>query len=123
MIIDNFLDKAENLALCSPDNFRVGAILVRGGNIISTGFNKGWKSHPIQASMYPDRGWKAAHAEIDALRGLRPYDVLGSSIFVVRLRKDGTRALARPCFKCFEVLTQYGIKKVYYSTEKGFEKE
>lgn len=54
---------------------------------------------------------------MDALRG---GVITGNSwMLVVRLKKDGTLAIAKPCQKCMNTLRSVGIKRVKYSTEDG----
>lgn len=97
----------------------MGAVVVRGSNVIGRGYNQGWKTHPLQARLYPERPGKGLHAEIAALRGLRPYDVGKGTIYVVRLLSDEVWALAKPCVRCEEVLTEYNITRVFYSIDGG----
>ena len=39
-----------------------------------------------------------------------------STLYVVRLMNDGTTGYSKPCYHCIEILKQYGIKKVCYTT-------
>lgn len=60
----------------------------------------------------------SAHAE---RRALRKCD-RGSVIFVVRMKKDGSFALARPCARCRSAMRTKGIERVCYTisdTEYG----
>ena len=100
-------------------NFRVGAVLVRSKNIIALGSNGGYKTHPLQAEMYPERHWKGPHAEVMAVKHLRPYDVGGGDLFVYRILKDGKPALAKPCSKCLKFLYSKGVKRVFYTLDSG----
>jgi len=95
-------------------NFRMGALLVRGKNIIRRATNHRVKSHPLKAMMYPTRG-SGLHAEVALLRGFRPYDVAGSDVYVVRVLADGARALAKPCDPCANYMRDLGISRVFYS--------
>jgi deoxycytidylate deaminase len=116
-----FLKVAHEVALSSSDeSFRVGAVLVRGGNILRTGVNQGTKTHPLKARMYPQKAYKGLHAEVHLLRGLRAYDVRGACVYVARTRSNGKAGLARPCEKCRQHLRSMGISKVVYSTETGY---
>ena len=40
-------------------------------------------------------------------------------LMVVRVRKDGTSAIARPCSDCMEILKLSGARFIYYTNEKG----
>lgn len=91
--------------------YRVGAVLVKHGNIVSTGANS-YKTHPKM-------GLKTLHAEIAALIGVRYRDISGSIMFVSRINKTGDHGMARPCETCRTILSEYGIKKVYYTDHMG----
>jgi len=55
------------------------------------------------------------HAEHDALRRCK---TKAKTLMVVRFDKKGELTGSKPCYHCFQLIKQYGIKKVYYS-EKG----
>lgn len=113
--IVRYMRIAKKEALKSNDEFRFGAVLVRGNNIISTGYNQGSKTHPIQANMYPDRINTGLHAEIHTLVGLRPYDSDNSDMFIYRIRDDGSPGSAFPCSQCLIKLKEYNIRRVFYT--------
>lgn len=113
---------AKDQAVLSTDPlFRVGAVVSRGKNILGRGRNLGRKSHPIHAKMHPNRSWKGLHAEIAALRGLRPYDVQGSDLYVCRILVNGSFAMAKPCEQCQAFLKDFGLRKIWYTTDEGVE--
>jgi len=53
----------------------------------------------------------AAHAEA---RALRKADV-GCEMYVARVLRDGTWALAKPCRHCQRLIRSKGVKRVYYT--------
>ena len=89
--------------------YKLGAIILHRGKIVSTGVNKR-KTHPI---AYATRE-QELHAEMDALRKLKSKDLKGGIIFIARWRKTGP-GLARPCSDCINILSKYGITKVVYT--------
>lgn len=102
------------------------AIIVRGGNIISVGFNKhntnGFVEHYADQVKGSGRDYcLSTHAEMSAVTLARAKtDLTGCKIFVVRLRAPGaqeTVGLARPCNICQNVLYAYGIKRAYYTID------
>jgi len=109
------IDLAARIASNSSDEFPTGAILVRGRNIVSTGWNQGSKTHPRQFKMYPHRPGTGLHAEIHALQGLRPYDVAGGDLYICRVKATGAYGLSKPCDKCLEILKDYSIRRVFFS--------
>jgi deoxycytidylate deaminase len=102
-------------------DYRLCAVIVRGGRILSTGFNR--RSTNAFVEHYTDlvrgtgRGFSlSTHAEMDAVLSARDkIDLRGCKIFVARLRADGSIGLARPCEICFRVLQAYSINKAYYT--------
>lgn len=103
--------------------YHLCAIIVRGGSIVSVGFNK--RSHNSFVEHYMDvakfgRDWCCStHAEMDAvLRARGKSDLRGCKIFVARRRKrDGQPAMARPCEICQHVLYNYGIRRAYFTMD------
>ena len=58
---------------------------------------------------------KHRHAEMEALEQMK--NVM--DLFLVRLRKDGTPAMSKPCVDCLFVIKQRGIRNVHYTNEQG----
>lgn len=109
---------------------RIGAVVVDGRHIISSGAN-GEKTNPTQA-RYNSYRFKDSntlpkvHAEVAALNpliGRKEIDFTRLSIYVYRELKTGERALARPCKSCMALCKDLGIRKVFYSTPDGFAEE
>lgn len=104
-----------------PMEYHLCAIIVRGGSVVSVGYNK--RSTNAFVEHYGDmargeRDWcLSTHAEMDAvLRARGKIDLKGCKIFVARKRKiDGSCAIARPCEICRHVLFNYGIRRAYYT--------
>lgn len=109
---------------------RLGAVVVEGKHIVSTGHNSN-KTNPTQAryNSYRRIGpeyMPRVHAEVSALNSLigkKEIDFSRLKVFVYRELKDGTRAMARPCPSCMALMKDLGIRKVFYSTPDGFAEE
>lgn len=110
----------------------IGAVAVYKGSIIGQASNSN-KTSPLQAkyNIYrfnrPDLPSKN-HAETALLQSIRfkygnNLDWSRVEIYLYRELKDGTIAMSRPCPSCFHMLRDYGIKKVYYTTDQGFAME
>lgn len=56
-----------------------------------------------------------AHAETRLCQKLDE----GATVFVVRVRRDGTLANSRPCDDCKISMFMSGVRKVYYTNEEG----
>jgi len=88
-------------------HYRIGAVGIRNDGAI------------VAASNTPQRNPEPkAHAEYRLVKKLD----WGSVVYVVRIRRDGTLALARPCRNCRGAMRLRGVKRCYYSindTEYG----
>jgi len=91
--------------------WRVGAAIVRGGSLLSTGFNR-YRNSPKQV----DLEGVSYHAEEVALR--RAGDPSGATIYVARITRSGNLAMARPCKRCMSMLQNSGIRYFVYTTDK-----
>lgn len=96
--------------------FHIAAILWRGNKpVITTNSDRKRKNF---ARFYTKDTILTAfctHAEMEAIRYAKP----GDKIEVIRWRKDGTVAMAKPCAHCQLHLKRAGITKVKYTTDKG----
>ena len=95
--------------------FRLGAVLVEKNSVISVGHNS-YKTHPIMASRTE---WPFLHAEQHAIvrNGLDNCDNL--DLYVVRVLKNNDMAVSYPCDVCRELISNIGIKNVFYINELG----
>lgn len=107
---------AEKQALKSTfQQHRLGAVIVKGGRILATGFN----------SMRPSAliGTKTLHAEAAAILKLlkekRLADLAGADIYVTRFTKGGAVGLSCPCHACRELCRSVGIRRAFYTLDDG----
>ena len=103
------LRTARKLALKSNYIFRLGAILIKGGSIHSTGWNT--VDHP-ESPLYSE------HAEESVLRKTS-YKAKGATLLVVRIKRDGLMAMSYPCERCLNLIKQVGIKNLVFSNHAG----
>lgn len=106
-----YITRAVKAAQKSKDRFRLGAVVLNGRKVISTGHNKR-KTHAFFHSRY---GHHHLHAECDAL--LKAHK--GDTLVVVRLHKNGKLACSRPCDSCMDYIRDFGIKKVFFVNHKS----
>lgn len=95
-------------------------MIVRGGKILSIGYNNR-KFSPLQ-NRYKSvlTHCESTHAEVDAILNARQKMRLeGAKIYVVRIRRDGQLALAKPCAMCQAILNSYGIKRAIFSMSEN----
>lgn len=95
---------------------RMGAVITKGGRIISSGCNQ------TRYSKYAARNqFESIHAEeaaiIQILRRPNGLQLLaGATIFITRIKKDGSTGLAKPCEQCQGLIDAVGIKKIIFTT-------
>lgn len=51
------------------------------------------------------------------------YPLKGTTVYIVRLDKEGRRRMARPCKVCLSSLREYGVKEIRYTTDDGWRRE
>lgn len=100
---------------------KLGAVLVKSGRILATGYNRvGHRSRfavPIEKEA-------SVHAEIAVISKLmKPkhvHKLQGSKLYISRVRKNGKLGLAKPCSECLSVIKSVGIREIIYTTENGW---
>lgn len=87
-----------------PQKVYVGAIVIRGGAVLSTAFN-------IMSTS------RDKHAE---KRALKPHlDLKGATLIVVRVTAGQGEKMSMPCSNCQEAIKRAGIGKVVYIDRDG----
>jgi deoxycytidylate deaminase len=118
--VRRYFDLARNVAFNSNyGKIRHGALLVKGGSVINSCFNKD-KFCPFGSKFRdPSRGPATIHAELGCILGISRNITTGSDIYVCRINKRGEFRNSKPCAMCHEVLKHVGVKRVYYTGDKG----
>jgi tRNA(Arg) A34 adenosine deaminase TadA len=100
-------------------NQTLAACVVKRNKIISFGHNKN-KTHPLQNKFNKHPQAIYLHAEIDAIKNalkrVSVEDLVGSTLYIVRTKKDGSEGLAKPCSGCMQAIESFGISKVIYTS-------
>jgi deoxycytidylate deaminase len=112
---ERYLAIAANLARSSQvRRYKHGAIIVRGGRIISTGINK-VRNHPQVLNNNKEDIIADAHihAEVDAIKKVS--GLKGAKIYIARVNRSGQTRLSRPCEFCYDVIVKSGISKIVYT--------
>lgn len=118
--VSRYLQLAKNVAYNSTyGKLRHGAVLVKGGSVLNTSFNK--DSFTSFGNRFRDhgRGPATVHAEIGSVLGLARETTTGSDVYVCRINREGQFRNSKPCSMCHEVLRHVGIKRVYYTTSEN----
>ena len=117
MIIKTLKEIAKNEAIKSTYIYKVGAVIWRGKEIISTGHNYRSKSVRSINKNYV-KWYPAIHAEVDAIINAKK-DLTKASILVIRVTKSGKLSMAKPCRYCTAYINHVGLKTVYFSNREG----
>ena len=106
-----FMEIAQQVSKRSTcDRKSVGAVIVRDKVILSTGYNgsiRGIKHcDEIGHLMENDHCVRTVHAEVNAVAqsAMNGTEIKNSSIYLT----------ASPCWPCFKVIVNSGIKKIYF---------
>jgi len=93
---------------------RLGAVIVKGGRILSTGFNEIRPSSLLKTNTL--------HAEASAILKLlkknKFSDLAGSTMYVTRFTRGGNVGLSKPCQHCTDLIRSVGISCVNYSINR-----
>ena len=111
-----YLSVARYLATKSEARNTHGAVVVRGGRVMGTGFNKN-RNHPAIVSPEHIKTDCSYHAEEVAIREAGEDNVKGAIIYVARVNKHGIDRDSKPCPKCSALIDRVGIKRVVYTSQ------
>lgn len=111
----SWLSVARAFAEESELKMKHGAIVVRGGSLMGTGYNK----HRNDPAFLPEdivRENTTYHAESVAIRSAGD-NCRGGVIYIARVNRQGEDRNSRPCVYCRILIEEVGIKKIVYTTE------
>lgn len=100
--------------------YRIGAVLAKGSNVISVGFNHWGTRQIIERHRHIRPNNDTVHAEIHAILGVSKEEAAKCTLYVGRFTKEGRPANAKPCPLCQTILKEMGVKRVFY-TDAEFE--
>lgn len=137
-ILDKSLDVAFQLYNQELNKPQVFCFIYDGKRLLSIGQNE--METKNAKALYFGKRYKIPHliefpfihAEIDAIGKLwGKHHITGTEkVVVVRLKKSGTTAkerkiiipaLAKPCDSCYNVLQPIGLRRVWWTTENGWQ--
>ena len=100
---------------------RMGAALLNGRCVLSTGYNIFKKSHPEYRDI-DDEGedfCRNSHAELMALVRRKHHNVNNLTMYVYRELENGNPGCSKPCRFCMKLIRDFGVRKIRYYSEKG----
>ena len=118
--IERYLEIAKSAAKQSRyGKIKHGAILVKGGSIISTSYNKG--NFSAFGNRFREQGCGHAtyHAELGCITGIARTVSTGADVYVCRVNRQDEYRSSKPCNMCHNILKHVGVKRVYYTTDEG----
>ena len=100
---------------------KLGAAVYHNGKFITSGFNQ-QKTHPIMRKY--NENLKTLHAEIHAITKAKAikFDISGSTVFIFRQKKSGDLGMAKPCSVCMEILKDFDVKEIIFTSESGYDR-
>src|SRR3990167_11544742 len=100
---------------------RVGAVVVRGNRVLSTGCNRIGFSKYLPDRLFRESVHAEAQAILELLKHKRGNELVGSNMYVSRINNSGIARFSRPCSACQLLIEAVGIRKVFYTTNQGLE--
>jgi deoxycytidylate deaminase len=111
-----YLSVARYFAQKSKSRNTHGAVIVKGGRVLGTGWNKD-RNRPQIVSPENIKTDCSYHAEEIAIKDAGD-NLKGAVIYVARVNRQGKDRDSRPCVKCSSLIEVAGIKKIIYTSEK-----
>ena len=108
-----YLSVARYFASKSKARRMHGAVVVKSGRVVGTGFNKD-RNNPYYVSPEHIKTHCSVHAEVDAIRDAN-WNVRGAVLYVARVNSQGMDRDSKPCTRCQIVIEEAQIKKVIYT--------
>jgi deoxycytidylate deaminase len=111
-----YLSVARYLAAKSKARNTHGAVVVKGGRVLGTGYNKD-RNHPKIVSPEHIKTDCSTHAEEVAIRDAGEDNIKGAIIYVARVNKSGYDRDSKPCSRCSALIERVGIKRVIFTSQ------
>lgn len=101
---------AHQYAWRSNSTKKMAAVLVKGGSVLSLGYNR--------IKQDTKAYWQVSiHAELDALINAPYFQGKKTKMLVYRFSREKDHLVSsKPCTKCFALLQEYGVYSVTYLT-------
>jgi deoxycytidylate deaminase len=114
----SYLSAARYCATKSTARNTHGAVVVKGGRVLGTGWNKN-RNNPLIVSPEHIKSDCSYHAEEVAIREAGEDNVRGAILYVARVNRHGNDRDSKPCSKCAILIKKVGIKRVIFTMEAG----
>ena len=94
---------------------KVGAVIVKGGNILSVGYNQLRPSNELNTQTIHAE----EHAVLALLKNRRLGELTGADIYVTRRTRGGRVGNATPCPRCHKLLRAVGVRNCFATDDNG----
>lgn len=101
-------------------NWRLGAVIVRGGKIISSGYNRYSAKMEKFSRKYNLRHLFSLHAEMDAILNAAG-NIDDAIMFIAGIKHNGNEVYCRPCYNCLKIIRHTKIRAIYYQAKNDIE--
>ena len=105
-----WLRRTLDVARRSQHRQPMAAAAVHGGRIVAVAVNSR-RNSPAHVE------WSGCSRHAEA--GLARADIEGATVYVARLRRDGSAGIARPCRQCMATLAVAGARQVVWTAANG----
>lgn len=112
--LPSYLNLARKMAMTSNGSYKLGSCVIKSGRVMSLGFNKYWQSNALAREFFK---FETVHAEMDSLVKMTREAIRGVTLYVARIRKDGSYGNSKPCPRCQNALRTLGVRKIVYSID------
>ena len=111
-----YLSVARYFASKSQAKNTHGAVVVKGGRVLGTGWNKN-RNRPAIVSPEHIKTDCSVHAEQVAIKDAGESNVRGAIIYVARINRHGNDRDSKPCLRCSELIERVGIKRIIFTSQ------
>ena len=118
--VGRYLEHAKKVAQQSDEDYRHGAVLVKGGSVINSSANKNSYCSFGMRFRKKDLGLATVHAELGAILGVDKKLTHGATIYVARIGKQGMYRPSQPCGMCMAAMRYVGVKRVVFTIKNRF---
>lgn len=94
--------------------FRLGAVITSSKGRVLVARPNFYKTHTKLAGFYE---WPFLHAEANSILAKGMDNCGGLNLYVIRIRKDNSIAMAKPCAGCQALINHVNINSVFYTDE------
>lgn len=95
-------------------SYHIGAVIVKSGKVIATGWNCYRKTSPDADTRY-----RTIHAEFSCINNLTIEQLTGACMFIARVTNGGSLNMSKPCYACEALLKKLPLKRIYYTGRDG----